>query len=157
MKKLPLTIDLEYLSQSKHSFDKFDIKYYLDSYYQIVTGNNFTDFDDQLIFSEKIWKPITNFQPFIYLDDVGALKKLQEYGFKTFEPFIDESYDKVYDTTKRFNMIENEINKLCNIPIEEIHDWYWSIEDILKHNYYHFYENFIPEQKENLIKKLEIK
>ena len=156
-KKLPLTIDLNDLSQSKHSFDKFDIKYYLDSYFQIVTGNNFTDFDDQLIFSEKIWKPITNFQPFIYLDDVGALKKLREYGFKTFSPFIDERYDKVYDTTKRFNMIENEINKLCNMPIEEIHDWYWSIEDILKYNYYHFYENFIPKQKENLIKNLEIK
>ncbi|MBC8428600.1 hypothetical protein H8D04_01815 [bacterium] len=156
-KKMPLVIDEKDLSNTKYSYEKFDVKYFLDSYFQIVTGNNFTDFDDQLIFSEKIWKPITNFQPFIYLDDVGALKKLREYGFKTFSPFIDESYDDVLDVKERFNMIEMEINKLCNKSIEEIHKWYWSIEEVLKYNYYHFYEKFIPKQKENLIKNLEIK
>jgi len=154
-KKMPLVIDNPDLSLCKHSYDVFDVRYFLDSYFQIVTGNNFTDWDDQLIFSEKIWKPITNLQPFIYLDDVGALKKLQEYGFKTFEPFIDESYDKVYDTEKRFSMIENEIIKLCSKSIEEIHDWYWSIEDIIKHNYYHFYEKFIPDMKSKMINQLE--
>ena len=156
-KKMPLVIDEKDLSNTKYSYEKFDVKYFLDSYFQIVTGNNFTDFDDQLIFSEKIWKPIINFQPFIYLDDVGALKKLREYGFKTFSPFIDERYDDTLDVKKRFSMIETEINKLCNKSIEEIHKWYWSIEEVLKYNYYHFYEKFIPKQKENLIKNLEIK
>jgi hypothetical protein len=156
-KKMPLVIDRKDLSDAKYSYEKFDIKYYLDSYFQVVTGNDFTDLDDQLIFSEKIWKPITNFQPFIYLDNAGALKKLREYGFKTFSPFIDERYDDILDVKKRFSMIETEINKLCNKSIEEIQEWYWSIEDVLKYNYYHFYENFIPKQKENLIKNLEIK
>jgi hypothetical protein len=82
-----------------------------------------------------------------------ALKKLREYGFKTFEPFIDESYDGIVNSDIRFGAIEKEINKLCNKSIEEIHEWYWSIEDILKHNYYHFYENFIPLQKHNLIEE----
>jgi len=154
-KKMPLVIDVEDLSTTKYSYEQFDVKYYLDSYFQIVTGNNFTDFSDQLIFSEKIWKPITNFQPFIYLDDVGALKKLREYGFKTFSPFIDESYDDVLDIDKRFDMIENEIIKLCNKPIEEIHEWYWSIVDILKHNYYYFYKTFIPKLKNKLIEDIE--
>jgi len=152
-KKLPLVIDLEDLSDSKHSYDKFNVRYYLDSYFQIVTGNNFSWHEDQLIFSEKIWKSITNLQPFIYLDDVGALKKLREYGFKTFEPFIDESYDGIVNSDIRFGAIEQEINKLCNKSIEEIHEWYWSIEDILKYNYYHFYENFIPLVKHNLIEE----
>ena len=156
-KKMPLVIDRKDLSDAKYSYEKFDIKYYLDSYFQVVTGNDFTDLDDQLIFSEKIWKPITNFQPFIYLDNAGALKKLREYGFKTFSPFIDERYDDILDVKKRFSMIETEINKLCNKSIEEIQEWYWSIEDVLKYNYYHFYENFIPKQKENLIQNLEIK
>jgi hypothetical protein len=147
---MPLVIDRKDLSDSKYSYEKFDIKYYLDSYFQVVTGNNFTDFDDQLIFSEKIWKPITNLQPFIYLDDMGVLKKLQEYGFKTFHPFIDESYDGVLDKEERFNMIEKEINNLCNKSIEEIHEWYWEMEDILKYNYYHFYEKFILLEKDEL-------
>jgi hypothetical protein len=154
-KEMPLVIDNPDLSLCKHSYDVFDVRYFLDSYFQIVTGNNFTDWTDQLIFSEKIWKPITNLQPFIYLDDVGALKKLHEYGFKTFEPFIDESYDRVYNTEERFSMIEGEIIKLCNKPIEEIHEWYWSIEDVIKHNYYHFYEKFIPDMKSKMINELE--
>ena len=150
-KKMPLVIDVEDLSTTKYSYEKVDIKYYLDSYFQVVTGNNFTDYSDQLIFSEKIWKPITNFQPFIYLDDVGALKKLREYGFKTFSPFIDESYDDVLDIDKRFNMIEKEINKMCNKSIEEIDEWYWSIEETLKHNYYLFYNTFIPNLRTKMI------
>lgn len=150
-KKMPLVIDRKDLSDAKYSYEKFEVKYYLDSYFQIVTGNNFTDFNDQLIFSEKIWKPITNLQPFIYLDDIGALKKLQEYGFKTFHPFIDESYDNVIDTEERFVMIENEINKLCNKSIEEIDEWYWSIEETLKHNYYFFYNTFIPDLRTKMI------
>jgi hypothetical protein len=153
-KKMPLVIDVEDLSTTKFSIEKFDIKYYLDSYFQIVTGNNFTDFRDQLIFSEKIWKPITNFQPFIYLDDIGALKKLREYGFKTFHPFIDESYDNIINVEHRFDMIEEEINKLCNKPIEEIHEWYWSIEEILRHNYYYFYGKWTREKRINLLSGL---
>ncbi len=152
---MPLCIDSDDLSKTKHSYDRFDIKYYLDSYFQIVTGNNFTNFDDQLIFSEKIWKPITNFQPFIYLDDVGALEQLREYGFKTFSPYIDESYDNIYDIDERFEAIMSEIQKLCDKSIQDIHDWYWSIQETLKHNHYHFYENFIPNHKKHLLGQIE--
>ena len=128
----------------------------MDSYFQIVTENQFTDCEDQLQFSEKVWKPITNFQPFILLGDRYQLKKLREWGFKTFSPFIDESYDEVLDTKERFSMIEIEINKLCNRPIEEIHDWYWSIEQDLRHNYYHFYGKWVREQRNSLLNKLRI-
>jgi hypothetical protein len=34
-------------------------------------------------------------------------------------------------------MIENEIKKLNDMPIEELHDWYYSITDILLHNQRH--------------------
>ena len=71
------------------------------------------------------------------------LKKLREWRFKTFSPFIDESYDNVLDMDERFDMIEFEINRLCNRPIEKIHDWYWSIQQDLKHNYYHLKNQFI--------------
>ena len=49
-------------------------------------------------------------------------------GFKTFHPFIDESYDDVLDKDKRQKMIFKQIEILCNKSVEEIHDWYWSIE-----------------------------
>ena len=47
-------------------------------------------------------------------------------------------------------MIEKEIKKLCNLPIEELHEWYWSVMDILEHNYFHFYNVFIPDQYKEL-------
>ena len=155
-KKLPLKIDDRQMEDKKWSYEKFDNRFYLDSYFQIVTENHFTDFKDQLQFTEKTWKPITNFQPFIILGDRYHLKKLREWGFKTFSPFIDESYDEVLDIKERFSMIEIEINKLCNRPIEEIHDWYWSIEQDLRHNYYHFYGKWVREQRNSLLNKLRI-
>jgi hypothetical protein len=159
-KKLPLKIDDINLSDlgpsggAKWSFEKIDLGYYLSSYFQIVTENQFTSRSDQVSFTEKVWKPITNFQPFILLGDRYQLKKLREWGFKTFSPFIDESYDEVLDIKERFSMIEIEINKLCNRPIEEIHDWYWSIEQDLRHNYYHFYGKWIRTQRNKLMNGL---
>jgi hypothetical protein len=110
-----------------------------------------------LAFTEKTWKPIMNLHPFILVANKGSLKHLKEYGFKTFEPFIDESYDDIDDVGQRILAIEKEINKLCSKPIEEIHEWYWSIEDILKHNYYHFYNDFAPRERKRFLNEISFK
>ena len=31
--------------------------------------------------------------------------------------------------------IHNEVKRLCNMTNEELHNWYWSMEDILVHNH----------------------
>ena len=58
-------------------------------------------------------------------------------GFKTFHPFIDESYDSEEDPKIRMTMIENEIEKFSKMSIEDIHNWYYSLIDILIHNQKH--------------------
>ena len=63
--KLPLEIDSVDFEERKWSFELFNTNYYGDSYFQIVTENQFLSYEDQLSFTEKIWKPITNLQPFI--------------------------------------------------------------------------------------------
>ena len=153
--KLPLEIDGVELNEKKWSYEKFDNKFYLDSYFQIIADNHFDSYSDQIHLTEKVWKAITNFQPFIYIGHPNALKKLREFGFKTFEPFIDESYDDEYDKDKRFKMIQEQISRLvCDRTIEEIHDWYWSIEQDLRHNYYHFYGKWIRTQRNKLMNGL---
>ena len=63
------------------------------------------------------------------------LKQLHKLGFKTFHPFIDESYDDIEDPIKRYVQIGEEVKRLCSLPIEEIHDWYYSIlKPTLVHN-----------------------
>jgi hypothetical protein len=68
------------------------------------------------------------------LGNAKTLNTLRMLGFKTFHPFIDESYDDERDPVKRFALIEQEIKKLGNTPVEEINRWYASITDILIHN-----------------------
>ena len=58
-------------------------------------------------------------------------------GFKTFDGFIDESYDDICDNDERIKKIYSEIKKLCQLSKEEIHEWYWKMEDILIHNHRH--------------------
>jgi hypothetical protein len=106
---------------------------YLDSYIHITAETNF--FEVGGYFSEKTWKPIGNLQPFIMMGSWNSLHELKKLGFKTFHPFIDESYDSVVNNEERFSLILNEIYRLSKLPINEIHDWYHSIyEDVLLYN-----------------------
>jgi hypothetical protein len=85
--------------------------------------------------TEKVFKPIANFQPFLFVAYPGALELLRSLGFKTFSPFINESYDLEPDEGRRVNMIYKEIVRLCSMSKDEIHDWYWQMESILEHNH----------------------
>ena len=102
------------------------------------------DFDYQKKFNTSSFAP--TFQPFIVLNSEGHMKQFRKLGFKSFHPYIDESYDKEKDPYKRFEMIKKEILRLNNMSMEQLHDWYWSMEEILIHNYNHYHKKFIPKQ-----------
>ena len=105
-------------------------------YFNIVTESSY--YEDCIYMSEKIFKPITNLVPFIIVSNPFFLSKMREIGFKTFHPFINESYDEEVDNDKRFYMIVDEIKRLCSMKKNEIHNWYYSMEDILFYNQDHF-------------------
>ena len=111
-------------------------EFYLDSYINIITETLF--FEPSLRLSEKIFKPVVYKQPFILYCAPFALKQFRSLGYKTFAPFIDESYDEIEDNADRLIALNNEVKRLCDLPIEEIHDWYISIEEILLYNLNHF-------------------
>ena len=81
---------------------------------------------------------------------MGSLKKLRELGFKTFYPYIDESYDEEPDELKRFNMVMEQVNKLCSMELPELHDLYWSMSDILIHNHDVYYKTVIDKSKSKI-------
>lgn len=115
---------------------------YKNSYFYICT-ETYTEGEYQSL-TEKVFKPIVNFQPFFFMAYPGSLKVLHKLGFKTFHPFIDESYDDEKDEATRFRMIYAEINRLCSMSKEDLHNWYWSMEEILLHNHramIDFYKN----------------
>ncbi len=105
-------------------------------YFNIVTESCY--YEDCIYMSEKIFKPISNLVPFIIVSNPFFLAKLREIGYKTFSPWIDESYDEEVDNDKRFFMILDEIKRLCSMTKEEIHKWYYEMKDILLYNQEHF-------------------
>ena len=105
---------------------------YLNSYFSVITESLF--FENNLYLSEKSWKGFMHFHPFILFGRPGSLKEMKKYGFKTFEPFIDESYDEEINDIERFFKVMREINRLCKMNLNETHDWYWEMEDILIYN-----------------------
>ncbi len=115
-------------------------------YFNVVTESCY--YEDCIYMSEKIFKPISNLTPFIIVSTSHFLSKLKALGFKTFSPWIDESYDEEVDNDKRFFMILDEIKRLCSMSKEEIHKWYYEMEDILKHNQRHFITHEATDSKD---------
>jgi hypothetical protein len=115
-----------------------------------------TLFDDKRIqLTEKILRPIACGHPFILASTPGSLAYLRDYGFKTFDGIIDESYDTELDSVKRLNLI---IAAMKNItawtPEEQLLNWD-KIKEITNYNKQHFFSeqffnSIIDELKCNL-------
>lgn len=131
--KYPIHLDFDNQQKAAQSDNFLSQKsHYLDSYVSIV---NETSISSRYSFiTEKCIRPILGLQPFIVFGNPHTLKKLQEFGIETFSDIIDESYDLEMNTNKRFEMAYKQVLKLNNLPIEELHEKYMSIMDILTSN-----------------------
>jgi hypothetical protein len=111
---------------------------YLNTYISLVTESMF--FQDDINFptgflSEKIWKPIGHCQPFILAGPSKSLRYIREkYKFKTFHPFIDESYDDEDDDIKRIQMIELEVEKFSKKTKTEKVQFLNNVKDVCIYN-----------------------
>ena len=108
--------------------------------WHVVTETVF--YDNKLHLTEKIFKPITAKRPFMLMGAVNNLAYLKSYGFKTFDRWIDESYDSETDPDKRIEMIVAELEKLCKLSNTELTTMYQEMQDILEFNFNHFYGSF---------------
>jgi hypothetical protein len=120
--------DIENVKGYRSEFQKV----YSKSYFTIVTETYF--FEPYYYISEKSFKPIAHMHPFIIFGRPGILAYLKKFGFKTFHPFIDESYDLEENNDKRFEMVYNEIVKLNELSDEELDNFMDKIKDILHYN-----------------------
>lgn len=105
---------------------------YEDTFISIVT-ESLTD-KYTLFLSEKIWKPISCGHPFMVLGNKGTLKKLKEFGFRTFEKWFDESYDNEEEMNIRSQMITNEIEKFKDKTVDELRDIRNEMFEVCEHN-----------------------
>lgn len=106
---------------------------YLKSYISIVSESMF--FEPHRYNSEKPYKSMAHFHPFILVGGAYTLKNLKEQGFKTFDKWWDESYDNELDNNKRLLKIWKLICELNNKSLKEIHQMYQEMIPTLIHNY----------------------
>jgi hypothetical protein len=95
--------------------------------------------------TEKTAKCLYAGKPFLLLGTNGQLTKLHELGFKTFSPYIDESYDSEPNTDRRFDMIQKEILRiasLSDVARTELVGKINEIADYNKNNYKKFIESY---------------
>lgn len=69
--------------------------------------------------TEKTWKPIAFYHPFILWAPAGYLTELHQQGFQSFDHIIDESYDLVKDHNQRLLKIIEQVNSLKNIKLTD--------------------------------------
>lgn len=74
--------------------------------------------------SEKVFKPIACYHPFIVLGGRGELEILKGRGYKTFSDYFDESYDTL-DDTERMDAIIKTLKYIHSI--EDKVSWYESM------------------------------
>ena len=132
----PLVVDVD--EWDTNHFDTSNKWVYDSTYFSVVTTTWFAE--DTLFVDEKIWKPMANEHPFLVVGNYKILEELKRQGFKTFHPFIDESYDLEQHPYKRMKMIIKEIKRLSNFTMEEMNDWYKQLKPIVEYNHKKLYE-----------------
>ena len=99
-------------------------------------------FQDKLHLTEKVFKPIVAKRPFFLVAAPGNLAYLKSYGFRTFDQWIDESYDKETDHYVRIEKITAELERLCKLTPQQLKHMHAEMQDTLEYNFRHFYGNF---------------
>ena len=130
-KKSPSIIDVD--EWRTNHFDTSPSWPYEQTLFSLVSESHFVE--KTLFLSEKIWKVIANNHPFVLVGSYHTLKYLREEGFKTFNPYIDESYDNEIHPYKRIVKIVKEVKRLCSLNKEQRHKFLSDVSGIVQYNY----------------------
>ena len=81
--------------------------------------------------TEKTFKPIRHGQPFVIFGTPHSLTTLRRLGYRTYDQYIDNSYDNVVDNTERFIKLISTVNKLSQ---QDLHAWYQRLAKDAEYN-----------------------
>jgi len=106
-----------------------------------------TVFDDSRIhLTEKTLKPIACGHPFILAAGPGALEYIRSYGFKTFAPWIDESYDQETNSLRRLEKIIESMKQIQNLQGRALEEFSHEVKQIAEFNKTHFFSDKFSDQ-----------
>ena len=111
----------------------------------------FREFHKEMFITEKTSRPMLYLHPQIIYSTSGTLEYLKSWGFKTFSNYWNEDYDNEQNGDKKLQMIMDVVKELNNKPIEELHEMYWDMIPILKHNQNILLNTGIEKYENNLL------
>jgi hypothetical protein len=104
---------------------------YNHSHWSVITESS----DHIVYFTEKTGKAFFARRPFVFFGAQHSLKRLKDWGFKTFDSVIDESYDNVYNPVQRWQQAFDQVTYLNQQNLKEVVD---SLQSVLDHNALHY-------------------
>jgi hypothetical protein len=86
-------------------------------------------------YTEKTYKAIACVRPFVAVSTPYFLEDLRKLGYKTFSPFINESYDTIVDNDERMSAVQAELYRIANLSNEEFTQLVEQCHEVAIHNY----------------------
>jgi len=123
---------------------------YLNSYFNIIHETYYYKTDQYTTFlTEKTFKAIMFFQPFIIVGQPNSIELLRELGFDVFDDYIDHGYDTLEFFIDRIYYVQSEITRLCNISLNEWTEILYKIYPRLLKNFNLFNDYFVNQKNFN--------
>lgn len=120
-------------SNSSAEYDSYDISH---TDLSVVLE---TVFDDRIHLTEKTCRALATGHPFLLAAGPGSLQLLKKYGFKTFGPYLDESYDRETDSKKRLQKIISAMKSYSSLDKIKQQEVLEKCREIAKFNKAHFF------------------
>ena len=140
--KLPISLDgFEWVGTAW----SFGNPYFYQTSFGSVVCETYIDENWDPYLSEKIFKPLAYGHPFMVHSSAGALRLLQQMGFETFPEIFDESYDDIESPQLRFEHILREIQRICDLSLDDLQNLYRKLIPKLKHNQ-DVFRKFLPDR-----------
>lgn len=134
----PLLLDTEDLHTNKAELESTTDVYYANSYFSLVSETTFyhrRQHQSSRFITEKTFKPIAMKHPFLLVTIPRSLEVLKFLGYKTFSPWIDESYDSELNDNQRLLKIIDEVERLSNLSDSEVETFVRETNDICQYNF----------------------
>lgn len=127
-----------------------DPAYYKNSFFSVISE---TGMGHYLRVTEKPYRAIMNYHPFVIIGCHGTLKYLKSLGFETFPEMFDESYDDEVNVPKRLMMVVDAVEKFTKLSFQEKLDIRKKVHKKTIHNRNIFFE-VVSKQAENYFREI---
>ena len=124
-------------AQLMHSYQLGNYKEAADSLIYVPTETVY--FGRRSHLTEKTFKAIALEMPFILVAPAGSLEYLRSYGFRTFAPYIDETYDTITDPVLRIERVTHILLEIQARSAAAKNALWQDLLPIVEYNYNHFY------------------